>query len=557
MICELRITNLALIENLSLSFADGLSVLTGETGAGKSIILQAISLLSGTKAQASLVRTGAGQATIEALFECSGEDDSSIPELLKEKGFTGGSELVLKRIITEKGRSRFYVNGNLATARLAGEISENLLSVASQHDHQHLLQPRFHLDFLDLVGGSWQKRIEFSALYDKWKKVNHDYERLTGREMEKEQRKDFLEYQVKEIKDAQLTPGEDDNLELEKKKLKSVDDLNRLGRKSYSLLEGAAGSLVQIRKNLGQMNELDSSLGELVEKIAGPCYELEESLPDLRNYLNNIPDDPHELDRIMARLDTVQKLKRKYGNTLEEVISHGEKAEQELNDLDEMDSRIEQLSKEKQRLEEEVIDLAADLSRFRHETAGKLSEAIRDELSSLAFEQALFEIELSGDPSDPSRLSREGGDRASFLFSANPGEPLKPISRIASGGELSRLLLALKCMLARRDQVETVIFDEVDAGISGKAAESVARKIKELATHHQVICITHLPQIASYGESHYYVAKEVSSDRTRTTISSLPHQNRINELARMLDGESITGQTLAYAEELIRRNTDV
>lgn len=554
MLCELRISNLALIDNLTLSFADGLSVLTGETGAGKSIILQAISLLSGTKAQASYVRSGAGQSTIEALFELS-EESSPVPALLNEKGFDGGSELVLKRIITEKGRSRFYVNGQLATARLAAEISGNLLSVASQHDHQHLLFSRFHLDFIDLVGNLWQKRLEFTSLYDEWKKVKDDYERLNRQEKEKEQRKDFLKHQVNEIKEAQLTPGEDESLNQEKKKLKSADDLNRLGRKSYSLLEGATGSLAQIRKNLDQMAELDPGISELAEKIAGPCYELEESLPDLRNYLSEIPDDPRELDQVMARLDTIQRLKRKYGNTPEEVIRHGEEAEQELAELEEIDSRIEKLQQDKQKLEEELVSRAQSLSKSRQEAARNLSQKIRDELSSLAFEQARFEIELSGDATDLNKITREGADRAAFMFSANPGEPIKPISQIASGGELSRLLLALKCMLARRDQVETVIFDEVDSGISGKAAESVARKIRELATHHQVICITHLPQIASYGASHYYVAKEVASDRTRTTIKSLSHRRRVDELARMLDGESISDQTLAYAEELIRRNT--
>ncbi|MFP3983907.1 MAG: DNA repair protein RecN [Desulfurivibrionaceae bacterium] len=554
MLCELRISNLALIDNLTLSFADGLSVLTGETGAGKSIILQAISLLSGTKAQASYVRSGAGQCTIEALFEFT-EESSPVPALLNEKGFEGGSELVLKRVITEKGRSRFYINGQLATGRLAAEISGNLLSVASQHDHQHLLFSRFHLDFIDLVGNLWEKRLEFTSLYDEWKKVKDDYERLNRREREKEQRKDFLKYQVKEIKEAQLTPGEDESLNREKKKLKSADDLNRLGRKSYSLLEGATGSLSQIRKNLDQMAELDPGISELAEKVAGPCYELEESLPDLRNYLNNIPDDPHELDQVMARLDTIQRLKRKYGNTLEEVIKHGEEAEQELAELEEIDSRIEKLHQDKLKLEEELVSLAQTLTRLRQEAARDLSRTIRNELSSLAFEQARFEIEISGDASDLNKITREGADRAAFMFSANPGEPIKPISQIASGGELSRLLLALKCMLARRDQVETVIFDEVDSGISGKAAESVARKIRELATHHQVICITHLPQIASYGASHYHVAKEVASDRTRTTIKSLSQRKRVDELARMLDGESISDQTLAYAEELIRRNT--
>jgi DNA repair protein RecN (Recombination protein N) len=553
MLCELHITNLALIEKLSLVFAGGLSVLTGETGAGKSIILQAIHLLSGGKGSSTWVRSGAESTTIEALFEV-GADHSQVLEKLTEQGFDSDGTIVIKRVLTQNGRSRFYINGSPATAKITGELAENLFSVASQHDHQQLLASRYHLDFIDAVGGLWQQRLDFSRQYDAWQQKKNEYDALRKREMEKEQRKDFLSFQVREIMDAKLIPEEDERLVMEKQRLKSADDLNRLGRKSYSLLYGAIDPLAQARKNLVQMTELDATISPLSEEIAGLTYQLEEKLAELRDYLDSITDDPQALETVMARLDILQQLKRKYGPELADVISYGSNAARELEELEALDVRLEKLEKELKKIEDELLAAAGKLSQARQNTAQTLAETIRKELQSLCLDRAVFEIKFSKSEPSLSSLGRAGADRPAFMFSANPGEPVKPIVQIASGGELSRLLLALKCLLARKDQVETVIFDEVDAGISGKAAESVARKIKELATHHQVICITHLAQIASCAHDHYRVSKHVSNDRTHTAIVRLDETQKVTELAGMLDGDSVTPQTLAYVTELINRN---
>jgi len=553
MLCELHITNLALIEKLSLVFAGGLSVLTGETGAGKSIILQAIHLLSGGKGSSTWVRSGTDSTTIEALFEV-GEDHPQILEKLEEQGFDADGAIVIKRVLSQNGRSRFYINGSPATAKITGELAENLFSVASQHDHQQLLAARYHLDFIDAVGGLWQLRLDFSRQYDAWQQKKNEYDDLRRKEMEKEQRKDFLSFQVREIMDARLIPEEDGRLAMEKQRLKSADDINRLGRKSYSLLYDAIDPLAQMRKNLVQMTELDASVAPLSEEVAGLTYQLEEKLAGLRDYLDTITDNPQALETVMARLDVLQQLKRKYGPELADVISYGSNAATELEELEALDVRLEKLEKELKQMEAELLSAAGELSRARRKTARELEVTIRNELLSLCLDRSLFEIKFSEGEPMLSSLGRTGADRPAFMFSANPGEPVKPIAQIASGGELSRLLLALKCLLARKDQVETVIFDEVDTGISGKAAESVARKIKELATHHQVICITHLPQIASCAHDHYRVSKYVSNDRTHTAIVLLDETEKVMELAGMLDGDSVTQQTLAYVTELINRN---
>lgn len=553
MLCEVHITNLALIEKLSLSFAGGLSVLTGETGAGKSIILQAIHLLSGGKASVSWIRSGAESATVEALFEVDGEH-SLVVEKLQEKGFDTDGTIILKRVLSGKGRSRFYINGSLATAKFTGELAENLLSVASQHDHQQLLAPRYHLDFIDAVGGLSGLRNAFSTLYDTWFQKKSRYQTMQKKEMEKEQRKDFLLFQVQEISDAQIVAGEDEKLTIEKDRLKGSEQLISLGQKSYALLNQATSSLPQIRKNLEHMAEVDSTLSSLADEVADHSFQLEEKLFDLRSYIEAIPSDPHELDEITARLDTLQQLKRKYGPHLDDVIVYGEKAAKDLAELEALDEQLATLAAELSILEKELLTAAEKLSFSRQKIAADLAKTITGELHALCLDQAIFDIQFTDTASDISAVCRTGKDKPAFFFSANPGEPVKPIAQIASGGELSRLLLALKCLLARQDQVETVIFDEVDSGISGKAAESVAQAIRKLAEHHQVLCITHLPQIASCADDHYRVSKAVSDDRTQTSIIKLNHEKKVEELAGMLDGNSVTPQTLAYVKELISRN---
>lgn len=554
MLKELKIKNLALIEQLHIQLEKNLTVFTGETGAGKSIVLQAIDLLSGGRAAASWVRSGMDMAEVEALFELP--DNQELRQSLDEMGVEEDGELLIRRVLLKDGKSRFYLNGGLATSKLVSKISEYLLSVASQHDHQQLLVPKYHLDFIDLVGELWGQREEVSALYGQWAEARREYAAFKEKEIGKEQRRDFLGYQLQEIEAAHLVAGEDVVLTDEKMRLKSSADLNRLGCKCYGALTHAATALTDARKDFEAMALLDGSIVGLTNSVVEQSYLLEDHMKTVRGYIDTLPQDDSQLEEIAARIHLLQQLKRKYGGSLEDVIAHAQQVGRELEELDSLDSMLLELDQRCKKIETSLLDKASALSLARKGVAKTLEESLEKELHGLSFEQSAFEVAFQQDKSDTplASLTFTGIDRVEFLFSANPGEPLKPLAKIASGGELSRVLLAMKCILARKDLVETVVFDEVDAGIGGKAAEAVAKKIKELAQHHQVLCITHLPQIAACGHSHFMVEKSLSNGRTRTAVIPLERRQRVDELARMLDGKSVSQRTMAFAEELIARN---
>ncbi|WP_456385134.1 DNA repair protein RecN [Desulfolithobacter sp.] len=553
MLQELHIENLALIDSLHLDFSGqdtGLIVFTGETGAGKSIILQALHLLTGGRGSTTWIRSNCDRAVIEACFLLGPEQRESL-ELLREHGLENDGECIIRRILSRTGRSRVYVNDHLVTARLAGRLATNLVSIASQHDHQELLSSRRHLDFLDSFGELWPERQEFAGLYARWQKLACSLRTLQEKEQDKEQRRDFLAFQLREIQEVDPAPGEDEELSLERDRLKSSTTLATLAARSHELLHGRLiEHLAEIRKNMEQVASLDESARELSERITTACYEIEDLESALRDYRGSIPMDPGRLEEINGRLAALKTLQRKYGPTLEEVLEFAVRAEEELQTLDSMEQEIARLEKELEMLSAELRSRASQLTRKRQQAAASLKKAMERELSSLSFPQALFSAAVE---SDAENMQATGQDQVTFLFSANPGEEPKPLIKVVSGGELSRLMLAMKCLLARRDQVETVIFDEVDAGIGGKAAEAVAGKISELAGHHQVFCITHLPQIAAYATAHYLVEKQVQEGRTSTSIRMLDVDSRVLELARMLGGNSLTDQTMAFARDLIER----
>jgi DNA repair protein RecN (Recombination protein N) len=564
MLRELKIDNLALIESLHLVFrgqgpssTSSLAVLTGETGAGKSIILQALNLLSGCKASNTWIRTGADSASVEAFFEIH-PDKKIVKKELLDKGFDVKHSLILKRIISRHGRShgrsRYFINNSMATAALVEYVCENLFSVASQHEHQMLLNPRIHLDFIDSVGELWPRREKFGELFSQWTDLKAQQKKLLQQEQDREQRRDLLTFQLKEIQDSSITAGEDEELAAEKKILKSSDTLMEMGRMSYDILsDTVVSNLVQVRKNLEKMAHYDHAAGEIADRITGSTYELDDLTFQLQQYLINIPSDPMRLEEIEVRIDQLQKLKRKYGGpqmSLAEVIRYADQAEQELADLQTMDQRLADIREKLATFEKELIEQADLLSGTREKTAVQLEKAICRELSTLSFTTAEFKAEFEPVEKSLLELTQSGWDRVEFMFSANPGEPLKPLAKIAS---LSRLLLGLKCILARRDQVGTVIFDEVDAGIGGQAAEDIALKIKQLSGHHQVLCITHLPQIAAKADEHFRVDKTLQNKRTRTEIILLDEENRIPELARMLAGDSVNEETMAFAKGLLKK----
>lgn len=555
MLLELRIENMALIDQLQLDFAggnNGLVVFTGETGAGKSIILQAIHLLAGGRGASSWIRSDCDKAVLEALFSVS-EDQDEIRFLLQENGIDSLDDCIIRRVLYRNGRSRFYVNNRLVTAGLVGELTENLVNIASQHDHQQLLVPRRHLDLLDSFGDLWNMRQEFTGLFTEWQEVTRLLAELQRKEVDKEQRRDFLGHQLAEIEAAELILGEDEQLSEERNRLKSSSTLIELAGNSLQLLRGGMlDNLSDIRKNMDQAAALDKSLQEMAERITSTCYEVADIELSLRDYLHSLPNDSSRLAVVNERLAQIKQLQRKYGPSLEDIIAHGKKAAEELASLDSMEKEINRLEKEAAAMSSIVFSKASELTARRKITGKQLGKAMQAELSDLSFPQSVFEVSVASlVNSGMDKLQANGMDSVEFLFSANPGEPVKPLVKIASGGELSRLMLAMKCLLARKDKVETVIFDEVDAGIGGKAAEAVARKIQELSSHHQVVCITHLPQIAACAEEHFMVAKHVDEGRTISTITQLDFEARVMELARMLGGAKLTHQTIAYARELV------
>ncbi len=557
MLCELKISNLALIETLQLDLCanggNGLVVMTGETGAGKSIMLRAIHLLTGGRGSAEWIRNGEESCIVEALFEIA-PGNEQLRAILEEQGGEVEDTLVMKRVLNKNGRSRMYINGSPATARMASELAINLLNVASQHDHQQLLQPHFHLDLLDTMGESWPLRKTFDTLFLQWQIERKALEQLRQQEREKEQRKDFLHYQLQEILEIAPEPGEDEVLAEERKKLKSADTLIQISRKSHTLLANSlVDGLTQIRKDMGQVAELDSGAEELAAELASFSYQAEDLVAKLRDYRDSLVNDPYRLETVNERLNALQGLKRKYGNTLEEVIAFGHEAEAELQQIKNLDQAVEDSQAVVLELEKELCSQAALLSSKRKKTAEKFEKAMGRELSSLAFHQSALEVHFGEHETGVDALRQGGWDRVEFFFSANPGEPPRSLAKVASGGELSRLMLAFKCLLAKKDMVETVIFDEVDAGIGGEAAEAVARKIQELAGHHQVFCITHLPQIAARGTTHFLVQKGVEEGRTQSSISLLDPDRRLHEVSRMLAGESASEQTRAWAKELLSK----
>ncbi len=556
MLQELRIKNLALLESLELVLPEdnhGLIVFTGETGAGKSIILKAVNLLAGGRGNASWVRSGAEKAEIEALF--SGKLDSEVRNILKEHELLVDNVCLIRRTISNKGRSRLFVNDSAVTARLSAELSNRLVNIASQHDHQQLLKPSHHLDLLDSYGELWPLREDFSSVYRKWQKVKKELDKLHQKEQDKEQRRDFLQYQLTEIDEVAPVAGEDEELRRERRRLQSSATLATLARESADLLQNELGvHLAVIRKNMEEAASLDESIQPLADRIISTCFEVEELERDIISYNQGLPQDEFRLEEINERLSVLKGLQRKYGSTIEDVVAYAEEARAELDSLADLEDELVRLEQEVVDTEEVLQEKAKELSQARHEVGRRMKKNMAAELESLHFFQAEFVVAIKNmRAGGQSCFGRDGIDEVEFLFSANPGEEAKPLAKVVSGGELSRLMLAMKCMLARQDKVGTVIFDEVDAGIGGQTAEAVAAKICELAGHHQVLCITHLPQIAAYASTHYKVEKQVNGNRTYTTIRQLSEDERVRELARMLAGEDVSEQTMAYARELGKR----
>jgi len=557
MLKELGITNFAIIDRLNLAFHEGLNIVSGETGAGKSILIGAIGLLLGDRASTDLIRSEEDAAVVEAVFDIGANRD--LRARLQEMGFHPGREIVVKRVVSRSGKNRVYVDGNLATVAMLGEISEALVNICSQHEHQVLLNPESHIDILDEFGNLGAERGRFSALYEEYRTLQARRDDLAAKNRNRAEREEFLRFQIGEIERAALKPGEDASLQEEKKILANAAKLTELARDSWEALYGREDSvlaaLARVTGHIRDIRRIDPGFAIADDEVKSLAIQLEDAARALRDYLGRIPSDPARLDEIDDRLEVIGRLKKKHGGSIESVLKTGQSLKAELQGLSSAAEDIEALEAELAKRRTLLRDLAGKLSGERRRVAVALEKAIEDELQALKMEKARFSV-LFRDPVPDEEglapLGPKGIDQPEFHLSANVGEPLKPLNRVASGGELSRIVLAMKKVLSGVGSVGTVIFDEVDSGIGGATAEVVGRKLRDISRHHQVICITHLPQIASFGRTHYRVTKRVADGRTKTDVRQLSEDERLEEITRMLGGVDITEKTRAAAREMLK-----
>ncbi|KJS32282.1 MAG: hypothetical protein VR64_07060 [Desulfatitalea sp. BRH_c12] len=562
MLQELSIRNFAIIEDLNIRFSGGLTILSGETGAGKSIIINAVNLLLGSRASASLIRSGAESAELEALFDVT--DGSEVARMMREQGYDPGEGLLVRRIISSNDRHRIYINGRLSTMQVLAELTSRLASISGQHAHQGLLKEEEHLFILDQFGDLLPLRAEYSRWYGQLLPLIREERELLQRQARQGEQTELLRFQQQEIETCAPEPGEDAELEKERLRLKNGADLYQTVQLCVDGLYSGEGAVYEqlghLAKELGRIGRLDDFLAERAGELSEVTYRIEDMAAQLRDYLKKVDLDPQRLEVVEQRLDTLNRLKRKYGGALDDVLAHAAGITDQLQDFDALDDAIAKVRAALSEAHAQACRAAADLSARRSEVARRLSKNVEKELTALKmdgtrFVVALQTLQATDDApylsADGRGLTESGSDRAVFMMAPNVGEAIKPLAAIASGGELSRVVLALKAILARSDALETVVFDEVDAGIGGGVADMVGKKLAALASRHQILCITHLPQIAKYGDHHFRIVKSVADGRTRTTITPLEPEERVAEIARMLGGEQMTATTLQHAREML------
>jgi len=554
MLTDLTIKNVAIIDTLQITFKSGLTVLTGETGAGKSIIIDAVGLIMGSRASSDLIRSGEEEATVEALFDISAQTD--IRQLLMEAGFDCEDELLIKRSLSRSGKNKIFINGGMATLALLSDIAPRLINIYGQHDSQTLLKPENHLRLLDAFAGLNAERQEFTRLFSRLAALRENINAMASEEREAERRLDLLSYQSDEIEKAALKVGEEEQLEERRTLLASAEKLGSASGEAFERLYGGDGAILgQLRRISGSIFELasiDHSLQELATSLEGAYLQLEDAAITLRDYASRIEADPAALQLADDRLDLIGRLKKKYALTVEDVISYKVGIDSELEQLRGRQQNRAELEAERNRLASELKKSGAELTAARTRAAAKLKKALEQEAHQLAMKGAIIEPALET-VSEP-RLT--GFERVEFLFSPNLGEAPRPLARIASGGELSRLMLAIKQVLPDSD-VPTLVFDEVDTGIGGATSELVGRKLKNVAVRQQVLCITHLPQVAVFADQQLRVEKMITDGRTTTRVLELDQAERIREVARMLAGATVTDSAMKHASEMLAAGTTI
>ena len=552
MLKELSIKNFAIIEEVSVSFSDGLTVLTGETGAGKSIIIDAVHLLAGGRGSQEFIRHGAKKAELEGLFYIQNAKHP-VFQKLQDVGIEADDDsVILRRDINDHGKSVCRVNGKLVTIAILREIGGSLIDIHGQHESQELMDERLHIYLLDQFAGSKiQKAKEsYSGLFQKYMKLKKELASVSDNEQQIAQRIDLYQYQINEIDAIELIDNEDEDLQSERKKFQNYHKTFERISAAQEALNGESKGLDWIGNAMSELEDIasfDESYKEQAELVSNSFYSLQELSYQLKSEIDESEFDEERLNVIEDRLATIQSLKRKYGNSITEILAYRKKIGEELDALMNRDERIQQRQKALEQVEKDLEIDAKELTIYRKKAAKSLSEAIVLQLRELFMEKATFEVIFK--PS--SIFDKNGKDDVSFYMSTNVGEPAKPISKIASGGELSRMMLALKGIFSKHQGITSIIFDEVDTGVSGRVAQAIAEKIANISRSSQVLCITHLPQVAAMADQQLLIEKEVMGKRTMTKLTEVTGQNRVQELSRMMSGLEITTLTLEHATELL------
>ncbi len=559
MLVELSIKDFAIIEGLKIQFGPGLNIFTGETGAGKSIIMDAISLILGDRASNDIIRLGRDEAQVEALFDIGEPKGLALENVLNEAGIPFSGDLVIKRVVQRAGRNRIYINGSLATLVTLTEVGRHLIDIYGQSEHQSLTRPEEHVEILDGFGVLEKLRSHMSVCYKEFSGARKELDALLQANRDSAGRREFLEFQMKELSDAAIQPGEEDRLKREKERLRNSEKIRAVTAQAEEGIYSGTGSVVErlgsMVKALKDVSALDERLSPTVESLQASLYQIEDGGSFLRDYVGSLEADPEGLDLLEMRLDTINRLKKKHAAaTIDELIEKTAAIGKELSLVADFDEASKGLEARLAKAREKALEASKHLSDARAAAAKVLEEKMEAELASLGFKGAVFEVSIvtEAGPDSALRVTEKGADRVNFLISTNPGEGIKPLSRIASGGELSRIMLAMKSVAAS-GRVPSLIFDEIDTGVGGAMAQVVGLKLKEVSASHQVICITHLPQIAAFAERHFAVEKKpTEGGRTVTSVSELAGpDDKVEQISKMLGGLKVTDTTRKHASELV------
>lgn len=552
MLQELSIKDFAIIEKTDIDFQAKMTVLTGETGAGKSIIIDALGLLAGGRGSTDFIRKGTSKSCLQGQFVLP----KNVPlfNLLDQFGIDHEDEtLILQRDLYKTGRNVCRINGTLVNLTTLRQVGEMLIDIHGQNEHQSLMQPETHLELLDEYDHSLKKDVEsYQVAYHKYRKLKTALEKREANEKEWAQRLDTLQFQLDEITNANLKPHEEEELTEEKDQLDNYQVIHDALENSYQALMGdnfdLIGQLGISMNELGKVSDFSTDLNNIYEKVSDAFYNLQDVSHEISNELDSMEWDEERLNQIEQRLEEIHQLKRKYGDSVEQIIEYGQKIKKELNEMQGSAQSSAEQAKEVEKTYQDAFKLAQHLSNKRRQTAHELEKAIHKQLSALYMDKAIFKVKFK----ENKELTENGLDDVEFYIQTNPGESMGPLAKIASGGELSRIMLALKTIFSQKQGVTSIIFDEVDTGVSGRVAQAIAEKISQISQTSQVLCISHLPQVAAIADHHYYISKKVVDGRTETRVEKLNAKTRVKEIARMLSGSEITELTMEHAEELIK-----